>query len=110
MTALATVGNLHFVQAFSTQWGDSALAAGNLEQLLQLWTFMICLDSQRAASRIERALSWNDKDPQINEYDGDDEEHYEENVDWYTGKGNEELDDSANTFGTPTDAWRSGRR
>ena len=71
---------------------------------------MICLDSQRAAFRIEHELSWNGTDPQINEYDGDDEEHHEEDVDWYTGDGDDELDDSANTVGTPTDAWRSGRR
>ena len=103
----------HLVQALSTQWSDSALAARDAkarksEAVVAAVDIMICLDSQRAASRIEQALLWNDTDPQINEYD--DEEHYEENDDWYTGDGDEKLDESAYKVGTPTDAWRSGKR
>ena len=60
---------------------------------------MIC----EAASRIVNALSWNDTDPQINKYEGVDEEQYEEDVDWYTDKGDDELDESAYTVGTLTD-------
>ena len=57
-----------------------------------------------AASRSENALSWNDTAPQINEYEGEDEEHYEEDVDWYTSNCDDELDETAYTVGTPTDA------
>ena len=43
-----------------------------------------------AASRIENAISWNDADQQINEYD--DEEYYVDDVDWYTGDCDDDLD------------------
>ena len=54
-----------------------------------------------AAPRIENAISWNDMDPQIVEYEDDD--NYEEDVDWYIGDCDDELDDTAYTAGTPTD-------
>ena len=56
-----------------------------------------------AASRIENAISWNDTDPQIVEYEDDDDDDYEEHVDWYTGDCDDELDETACTVGTPTD-------
>ena len=56
-----------------------------------------------AASRIENAISWNDPDQQINEYGGDDDEYYEEDVDWQAGDCDDELDETAYTVGTPTD-------
>ena len=46
-----------------------------------------------AASRIENAISWNDTDPQIVEFEDDDDDYYEEDVDWYTGEFDDELDD-----------------
>ena len=56
-----------------------------------------------AAARIENAISWNDTDPQIVECEDDDDDHYEEDVDWYAGDCDVELDDTAYTDGTPTD-------
>ena len=64
---------------------------------------MTCLNSPRLASRIENAISWNDADQQINEYEDDDDEYYEEDVDWHTGDCDDELDETAYTVGTPTD-------
>ena len=55
-----------------------------------------------AASRIENAISWNDTDPQIVEYE-DDDGNYKEDVEWYTGDFDDELDETAYTAGTPTD-------
>ena len=66
-------------------------------------TILTCPGLSEAASRIENAPSFNDTDPQINEYEGDDEEHYEENVDCNTGDCGDELDEAADTVGTPTD-------
>ena len=56
-----------------------------------------------AAARIENAISWNDTDPQIVEYENNDDDHYEEDVDWYAGDCDDESDDTAYTAGTPTD-------
>ena len=56
-----------------------------------------------AAARIEKAISWNDTDPQIVEYEDDDDDHIEEDVDWYAGDCDDESDDTAYTAGTPTD-------
>ena len=58
-----------------------------------------------AAARIENAISWNDTDPQIVECeaDDDDDDHYDEDVDWYAGDCDDDLDDTAYTAGTPTD-------
>ena len=52
-----------------------------------------------AASRIENAISWNDADQQINEYEDDDDEY---DVDLYNGVCDDELDETACTVGTPT--------
>ena len=48
-----------------------------------------------AAAPIENAISWNDTDPQIVEYEDDDDDHYEEDVDWYAGDCDDEMDDTA---------------
>ena len=52
---------------------------------------------------MKNAISWNDTDPQIVECEDDDDDHYEEDVDWYAGDCDDELDDTAYTAGTPTD-------
>ena len=49
------------------------------------------------------AISWNDTDPQIVEYEDDDDDYSEEDVDWYTGDCDDELDETAYTAGTQTD-------
>ena len=56
-----------------------------------------------AAARIENAISWNVTDPQIGDYEDDDDDNYKEDVDWYTGDCDDELGDTAYTAGTPTD-------
>ena len=56
-----------------------------------------------AASRIENATSWNDAEQQTNEHGDDDDEHGEEDVGWYTGDCDDELDETAHTVGAPTD-------
>ena len=38
-----------------------------------------------APARIENAIPRNGTDPQIVEYEDDDNDNYEEDVDWYTG-------------------------
>ena len=48
-------------------------------------------------------MSWNDTDPQIAESEDDDDDHFEEDVDWYAGDCDDKLDDTAYTVGTPTD-------
>ena len=64
---------------------------------------MTCQNSPRLLLRIENAISWNDTDPQIVECEDDDDAHHEEDVDWYAGDCDDELDDPAYTAGTPTD-------
>ena len=56
-----------------------------------------------AASRIEHAISWNDVDQQIDEYGDDDDEYYEDDLEWSTGDCDDELEESACTAGPPTD-------
>ena len=56
-----------------------------------------------AAPRIENAISWNDTDPQIVEYEDNDDDRHEEDVDWYAGDCDDELDALSYTAGTPTD-------
>ena len=74
--------------AFSTQWGDAALAA-RVAKARKSEAMVAAIDKFalsglfEAASRIENAISWNDADQQINEYENDDDEYYEEDVDWY---------------------------
>ena len=53
-----------------------------------------------AAARIENAISWNGTDPQIVEYEDDNDDNYEEDVDWYADDCDDELDDTAYTAGT----------
>ena len=106
---MATDGSFsHLVEAFCTQWGDTALAARDAkarksEAVVAAVDNFDLSELSEAAVRIENAISWNDLDPQIVEYEDDDDDNYEEDVDWYTGDGDDELDDIASTAGTPTD-------
>ena len=98
----------HLVQALSTQWSDAALAARDAKAR-KSEAVVTAVDNfdlsglSEAAYRIENAISWNDADQQIYEYDYDDDEYYEEDVEWYTGDCDDELDETAYTVGTPTD-------
>ena len=85
------------------RWQREMPKAGNLKQLLQLLTIFDLSELSEAAARIENAISWNDTDPQILEYEENVDDHYEEDVDWYAGDCGDELDDTAYTAGTPTD-------
>ena len=96
------------VEAFSTQWSDAALAARDAkarksEAVVAVVDNCDLSGLSEAASRIENAIYWNDTHPQIIEYDGDDDEYYEEDVDWYTRDCDDELDETAYTVGTSTD-------
>ena len=98
----------HLVEAFCTQWGDAALAARDAkarksEAVAAAVDNFDLSELYEAAARIENAFSWNDTDPQIVEYEDDDDDNYEEDVDWYIGNCDDELDDTAYTAGTPTD-------
>ena len=106
-----SVGNsrkfAHLVEAFSTQWCDAALAARDAKAR-KSEAVVAAVDNfdlsglSEAASRIENAISWNDADQQINEYEADEDEYFEEDVDWYTGDCDGELDETAYTVGTRT--------
>ena len=90
------------------QWGDAALAARDAkarksEAVVAAVDNFDLSELSEAAARIENAISWNDTDPQIVEYEDDDDDNYEEDVDWYAGDCVVELDDTAHTAGTPTD-------
>ena len=94
--------------AFCTQWGDAALAARDAkarksEAVVAGVDNFDLPELLEAAARIENAISWDDTDPQIVECEGDFDDHYEEDVDWYAGHCDDELDDTAHTAGTPTD-------
>ena len=52
-----------------------------------------------AASRIENAILWNDTNPQIKEYEDDDDGYYEGDAGWYTVDCDDELDEIAYTAG-----------
>ena len=98
----------HLVEAFSAQWGVAALAARDAkarksEPVVAAVDNFDLSGLSEAASRIENAISWNDTDPQIVEYEDDDGNYYKQNVDWYTGDFDDELDETAYTAGTPTD-------
>ena len=98
----------HLAQACSTQWGDAALAARDAtarksEAVVAAVDNFDLSELSKAAARIENAISWDDTDPQIVEYEDDDDDNFEEDVDWYTGDCDDELDDTAYTAGTPTD-------
>ena len=58
------------------------------------------LDNFELSGRIERVISWNDADQQIDEFGDDDDEYYEEDVDWHTGDCDDELEESADTVGS----------
>ena len=75
---------------------------GTLKQLWQLLTIFDLSGNSEAASRTENAISWDDTDPQIVEHEDDDGDYYEEDVDWYTGDCDDELDETAYTVATPT--------
>ena len=98
----------HLVEAFCTQWGDAALTARDAKAR-KSEAFVAAVDNfdrselSEAAARIDKAISWNDTDPQIVEYEDDDDDNYEEDVDLYAGDCDDELDDNAYTAGTPTD-------
>ena len=89
----------HHVEAFCTQWSDAALAARDAKAR-KSEAVAAAVDNfdlsklSEAAARIENAISWNDTDPQIVEYEDDDDDNYEEDVDWYAGDCDDELDDT----------------
>ena len=98
----------HLVEAFCTQWSGAALAARDAkarksEAVAAAVDNFDLSELSEAAARIENAISWNDTDPQIVECEDDDDDNYEEDVDWYAGDCDDELDDTAYTAGTPTD-------
>ena len=68
----------HLVKAFSTKCGDDKLAARDAKAR-KSEAVAAAVDnfdlSGLAASRIENAISWNDADQQINEYEDDDDEY-----------------------------------
>ena len=97
----------HLVEAFCTLWG-AALAARDAkgrksEAVVAAVDNFDLSELSEAAARIDKAISWNDTDPQIVESEDDDDDHYEEDVDWYAGDCDDELDDTAYTAGTLTD-------
>ena len=92
----------HLAEAFSTQWSDASLAARDAkarksEAVVAVVGNFDLSGLSEAASRIENAISWNGTDPQIVEYEDDDDDYYEEDVDWYTGDCDDELDETAYT-------------
>ena len=97
----------HLVEAFCTQWSDAALAARDAkarksEAVAAVHNFDLS-ELSEASARIENAISWNETDPQIVEYEDNDDDHYEEDVGWCAGDCDVGLDDTAYTAGTPTD-------
>ena len=87
--------------------GDAALAARDAkarkyEAVVAAVDNVDLSELSETAARIENAISGNDTEPQIVECE-DDDDHYEEDVDWYAGDCDDELDDTAYTAGTPTD-------
>ena len=90
---------MHLAQAFSTQWGDVALAARDAKARKSgaegaAVDIFDLSGLSKAKSRVENAISWNEDD---------DDEYYEDDVDWHTGDCDDELDETAYTVGTPTD-------
>ena len=95
----------HLVEAFCTQWGEASLAARDAkarksEAVVAAVENFDLSELSEAAARIENAISWNDTDLQNFEYEDDDEDHYEEDVDWYASDCDDELDDTAYTAGS----------
>ena len=81
----------------------SGYQTGNLKLFVAAIDNVDLSGLSEAACRIENAISWKDTDPQIVEYEDDDDDYNEEDVDWYTGDCDDELDETAYTTGTPTD-------
>ena len=83
------------MEAFSTQWCDAALAARDAK----------ARKSEAVVAAIDNFdLFGLSADQQINEYEDDDDDgYYDEDVDWYTGDCDDELDETAYTIRTPTD-------
>ena len=98
----------HLAEANSTQWCDVAVAARDSkaktsEAVVAAMDNFDLSGLSDAASRIEHAISWNDAEQQIDEDGDDDVVNYEENVDWYTGDCDGELEESPYKVGPPTD-------
>ena len=79
----------HLVEAFCTRWG-AALAARDAkdrksEAVVAAVDNFDLSELSEAAVRIDKAISWNDTDPPIVECEDDDDDQYEEDVDWYAG-------------------------
>ena len=86
---------------FSAQWCDAALTARD-SKAKNTEAPVAALDNFDLSGRIERVISWNDADQQIDEFGDDDDEYYEEDVDWHTDDCDDELEESADTMGPPT--------
>ena len=105
MKALATVGSFHIFYKSFVHSGVMLHLAARDAKARKSQAVVAAVDNfdlselSEAAARIENAISWNET--QIVEYEDDD--NYEEDVDWYTGDCDDELDDTAYTAGTPTD-------
>ena len=56
-----------------------------------------------AASRIGHAIPRNDAGQKIDECEDDDNEYYEDDIEWHAGDCDDELDESAGTVGLPPD-------
>ena len=93
----------HLVEAFSAQWGDAALAARDAKARKSEAVAAAVDNFGLSGPRIQDAISCNDTDPQTVQYEDDDDDYYEEDVHWYTGDFDDELDETAYTAGTPTD-------
>ena len=83
------------------RWQRDVPRPGNLKQLWQLCTILTCLDYPRQLLALKMEFH-GITDPQIVEYEDDDDDYYEEDVDWYTGDCDDELDETTYTFVTPT--------
>ena len=108
MKSLEQLEISHLVVAFVHSGGDAALAARDAkarksEAVAAAVDNFDLSELSKAAARIENAISWNDADQQIIDYEDDDDEYHEEDVGWYSGDCDDELDDTAYTAGTPTD-------
>ena len=101
----------HLVKAFCTQWGDAALAARDAkarksEAVVAAVDNFDLSELSEAAARIENAISWNDTDPQIVEHEDDDDDNCEEDVDWYAGDCDDELEESQNLTNSLLAIWK----
>ena len=103
----------HLVEAFCTQRGDAALAARDAkawksEAVVAAVDNFDLSELSEAAARIENAISWNETDPQIVGCEDDDDDHYEEDVDWYADSDSDS--DSSMEASRNTDEHRSSTR